>query len=163
MAIRPSKYPLILETLSCFGSSPALDNLSFASPNLIFFENLHTSTPTPPSFFRDRISRAFLSNHTFNPSLICSLSTCLFLSTSAPATPVPHTISPDLRSYLQHSGGRMFFETSVEILGRRSRDRCSRMRTIDKCNLWAARCVLFKYIMAAGGWRLCSGGRRGRR
>lgn len=123
MAIRPSKYPRILETLSFFGAAGQSDIPSFGSPMPTDFENLHTMTPTPPSFFRVLISRAFLSNHTLRPSLICSLSTCLFRSTSAPATPVPQMTSPDLLSNLQHSGGRMLFETSVEIFGRRSNDR----------------------------------------
>ena len=163
VATSPSKYPLMRDTFSFFGCSGQSVILSFGSLNLIFLENLHTNTPTPPSFFLVPISRAFLSSHTFNPSLICSFSTLLFLSTSAPATPVPQTISPDFLSYLQHSGGRMLFDTSVEIFGRRSNDRCRRMQTRDQCSLRAATCVLLKYIMAAGGWRLCRVGLRGRK
>lgn len=132
VAMSSSKYPRILETRSLLGADGQSDTPSLGSFKPIFFENLHTITPTPPSFLRVLISRAFLSSQTLRPSLMCSLSTFLFLSTRAPATPVPHTISPDFLSYLQHSGGSILFETSVEIFGRLRSDRCSRMVTSDQ-------------------------------
>lgn len=138
MAVSSSKYPLIRETLSLLGAGQTASSFS-DSLSLIFFENLQTITPTPPSFFRDVISRAFRSNHTLRPSLICSFSTLLFRSTSAPATPFPQTVSPDRLSMLQHSGGSMLFETSVEAFGRLSNNLCSRMHVIDQCNFRAAR------------------------
>lgn len=53
--------------------------------------------------------------------------------------PWPQSISPDLRSYLQHSFGRMLADTRVESLGRRERDRFSLMQTSDQCNRLAVR------------------------
>jgi len=138
---RFSQNRIKLETLSFLGRSRQLSLPLSASPTFIFREKRHTSTPTPPSLFLVRMWYALRSSHTFNPSLICSFSTFRFRSTNAPATPAPHTTSPVLRSYLQHSLGRMFADTRAASLGRRDSERFRRMLTSDQCRRRAARCV----------------------
>lgn len=161
---RLSKNRLRLPTFSLSGFWQHTLDCRLASPAFALRENRQTSTPTLPSFLWVLIiSRAFRSSQTRKPSFICSLSTLRFRSTSAPATPVPQTKSPDVRSTLQHSRGRMFAATRVDRFGRRDRDRLRRMETRLQCRRLAARCVRVKYIVELGGCRVCSNGRRGSR
>jgi hypothetical protein len=127
-------------TLSFFGFSRQISVDLRVSPSFILRENRQTMMPTPPaaSFCLARIWFALRSSQTRRPSRMCSLSTLLLRSTMAPATPWPQMISPERRSYLQHSLGRMFAEISVDSLGRRDNDRFSRMQTSDQCRRRAA-------------------------
>jgi len=137
---RPVTFPCLghssLARYSCF--SEVLESMS-----LLLMR--HIKTPTPAlSFLLSLIAVAFLSSRTRSPSLSFSRSRRRLRSTSGPATPMPQTKSPESRSILQHSFGKMLAETREANLGRRERLRFSRILTSDQCRRRAAMCVRVK-------------------
>ncbi|KAI7245846.1 hypothetical protein KC365_g23 [Hortaea werneckii] len=106
-----------------------------------------TSDPFPPRPLKTPIGRltAVIDFHfaqTRRPWQRCSRSTRRLRSNKAPAMPVPHMMSPEARSRLQHSLGTMFLETRVESLGLLDKARPRRMQIKDQCNLRAAKCAV---------------------
>jgi hypothetical protein len=138
--LRPTTFPCLghssLTRYSCF--SEALVNLS-----LLLIRQIKIPTP-PLSFLLSLMAFAFLSNRTRRPSFILSRSRRRLRSTSGPATPMPQTKSPECRSILQHSFGKMLAETSEDNFGRRERLRFSRILTSDQCRRRAAMWVRVK-------------------
>lgn len=129
--------------------------------SLLLKRQMRAPTPTPS--FLSLIAQTLRSSRTLRPSLSVSRSRRRFLSTSGPATPRPHMNSPDCRSTLQHSFGRMLADTSEESLGRRWSERFKRMLTSDQWSRRAARCVRVRYMPDAGGVSVCNEGLRGKR
>lgn len=137
---RPVTFPRLghssLTRYSCFSELPA-------SLSLLLIRQIRTPTPAL-SFLLSLMAVIFLSSRTRNPSFNFSRSRRRLRSTSGPATPMPQTKSPESRSILQHSFGKILADTSEANFGRRERLRFSRILTSDQCRRRAAMCVRVK-------------------
>jgi len=144
---RPSQNLRSPVTFPCLGHSSSARYSCFSevpdSMSLLLMRQIKTPTPAP-SFLLSLIAVAFLSSRTRRPSFSFSRSRRRLRSTSGPATPMPQTKSPESRSILQHSFGKMLADTREANLGRRERLRFNRILTSDQCRRRAATCVRVK-------------------